>query len=55
MSFRNSDLHEVEKMVDKVIKKLALITPNTHGKKIDNIKHKFDYILKNLKISLRKW
>ena len=46
-----ADLHKVEKMVDKDIKELALITPNTHGKKIDNIKHKLDYILKNLKVS----
>jgi len=33
------DLHEVEKMVDKVIEELVLITPNTHAKKIDSIKH----------------
>ena len=46
-----ADLHKVEKMVDKVIEELALITPNTHGKKIDSIKHKLDYILKILKVS----
>ena len=38
-------------MVDKVIKELALITHNTHGKKIDNFRHKLDFILKNLKVS----
>ena len=44
-------MHEVEKMVDKVIEELALITPNRHEMKIDIIKHKLDYILKNLKVS----
>ena len=48
------DLHEVEKMVDKVIEELALITPNRHEKKIDSIKHKLDYILKNLKQNCRR-
>ena len=38
-------------MVDKVIEELALITPNRHEMKIDSIKHKLDYILKNLKVS----
>ena len=45
------DLHGVEKMVDKAIEELALITPNRHEKKIDSIKHKLDYILKKLKVS----
>ena len=48
------DLHEVEKMVDKAIEELALITPTRHEKKIDSIKHKLDYILKNLKQNCRR-
>ena len=44
-------MKEVEKMVDKVIEELALIAPNRHEKKIYSIKHRLDYILKNLKVS----
>ena len=44
-------MHEVEKRVDRVIEEMALITHSRHEKKIDSIKHKFDYILKNLKVS----
>ena len=34
-----------------VIEGLKLVTPNTQGTVIDNIKYKLDYILKNVKVS----
>ena len=44
-------MHKVEKKVDRVIEEMALLIHNRHEKKIDSIKHKLDYILKNLKVS----
>ena len=38
-------------MVDKVRKELAFITLNRHERKIDSIKYKLAYILKNLNVS----
>ena len=45
------ELNEIEKMIDKIIEELALITPNRQEKKIDSIKHKLNFILKNLKVT----
>ena len=45
------DIHEIEKKVDKIIEELELVAPNRQEKQVDTIKHKLDYILKNLKVS----